>query len=108
MQATMFEPVGGMDQIPIIIERNLKSRASRNAGVRRIRQTGKRVTVEWTDGRHGTQGMTRGDYLVCTLPFPVLARIDGDFAAPVKAAIGAVEYDYSNKIAFDAPRFWEA
>jgi len=107
MQATMFQPVGGMDQIAVGIERNLKSRAVLNTVVRRIRQAGKTVEIAWIDRTTGKPGTTRGDYLVCTIPFPVLSAIDSDFPKAVKQAIGGVEYDYSNKIAFDAPRFWE-
>lgn len=108
MQATMFEPVGGMDQIPIGIERNLQDRAVLNAEVRRIRQSGRKVEISWIDRSTGKASVTSGDHLVCTIPFPVLAGIDNDFPKAVKTAIAAVEYDYSNKIAFDAPRFWEA
>ena len=38
---------------------------------------------------------------------PILAKIDTDFSAPVKAAIAGAVYDHSAKVAFDAPRFWE-
>jgi monoamine oxidase len=44
---------------------------------------------------------------VCTIPFPVLAKIDANFEKPVAAAIASVVYDNSNKVAFEAPRFWE-
>ncbi len=107
MQATMFQPVGGMDQISVGIERNLKHRAVRNMVVQRIRQTAKGVEVSATDTANGGSYVVKGDYIVCTIPFPVLAAIDTDFPKPVKEAIAGVAYDYSNKIAFDAPRFWE-
>ncbi len=107
MQATMFEPVGGMDQISVGIERNLKRRAIRNMEVQRIRQTTKGVEVSATDTAGGGSYVVKGDYIVCTIPFPVLAKIDTDFPKPIKDAIAGVEYDFSNKIAFDAPRFWE-
>ena len=107
MQATMFQPVGGMDRIAVAIERNLVRRAVRNADVRRIRQRHDGVEVGYVDRSSGAAHAVRGDYVVCTIPFPVLAKIDHDFPAPYRAAIAGVEYDYSNKIAFDAPRFWE-
>ncbi len=108
MQATMFQPVGGMDQIAVGIERNLTSRAIRRAIVTRIRHSAKHAEVVYTDGIGGTMHTVTGDYIVCTIPFPVLAGIDADFPAPYKSAIAGVVYDYSNKIAFEAPRFWEA
>ena len=48
------------------------------------------------------------DYVVCTIPLPVLASIDTDFSAPVKQAIAGAKYDHAAKVAFESPRFWEA
>lgn len=107
MQATMFQPVGGMDQISVGIERNLKKRAIRGADVQRIRHDAKGVEIAFVDTASGAPRMLKADYCVCTIPFPVLAKIDCNFAAPVKTAIAGVVYDNSNKVAFDAPRFWE-
>jgi len=107
MQATMFQPVGGMDQISVGIERNLKSRAIRGANVQRIRHDTKGVEIAFVDAASGASRMLKADYCVCTIPFPVLAKIDCNFTAPVRTAIASVVYDNSNKVAFDAPRFWE-
>lgn len=107
MQATMFEPVGGMDQISKGIERNLRSRAILGTEIRRIRHDAKGVVVQAIERASGTARMFQADYCVCTIPFPVLAKIDADFAKPVAAAIAGVVYDNSNKVAFEAPRFWE-
>ncbi len=107
MQATMFQPVGGMDQISAGIERNLKTRAIRGAEVQRIRHDTEGVEIVFTDKASGTSRSLRADYCVCTIPFPVLARIDCNFSKPVSAAIAGVVYDNSNKVAFEAPRFWE-
>ena len=108
MQATMFQPVGGMDRIHAGIDRNLKRPALRGAEVTQIRQSPRGVTVHYRDKASGATRVATADYLVSTIPFPVLATIDTDFPAPVKGAIAGVEYDYSNKIGFDSPRFWEA
>ena len=107
MQATMFQPVGGMDQISIGIERNLKTRAIRNAEVQRIRHDAKGVEIVFVDKATGTNRTLKADYCVCTIPFPVLSKIDNNFAKPVATAIASVVYDNSNKVAFEAPRFWE-
>jgi monoamine oxidase len=108
MQATMFEPVGGMDRIAVAIEAALARCAVLGTEIRRIRHGERSVSVGVIDRRSGAARQIAGDYLVCTIPFPVLAGLDSDFAAPVKQAIAGVVYDFSNKIAFDAPRFWEA
>ena len=108
MQATMFQPVGGMDRIAAGIERHLTRPATRRAEVQRIRQHDGGVAVTYADLHSGGARTVTGDYIVCTIPFPVLAGIDNDFPAPYREAIAGVVYDYSNKIAFEAPRFWEA
>lgn len=107
MQATMFQPVGGMDQISVGIERNLKQRAVLNGDVRRIRQGTQGVDIAYVDTRTGRAQTIKADYCVCTIPFPVLSGIDANFSAPVTAAIAGVVYEDSNKVAFEAPRFWE-
>lgn len=107
MQATMFQPVGGMDQVSVGIERNLRRRALRGAEVQRIRHDPAGVTITYVDRTSAGARTLRADYCVCTIPFPVLASIDADFPAPVASAIAGVVYDHSNKVAFDAPRFWE-
>ncbi len=107
MQATMFEPVGGMDQIHAGIDRNLRRPAIRNAEVRQIRQTAKGVEVAYVDRTSGGATSVKGDFIVCTIPFPVLSRIDANFSKKYAQAIAAVVYDNSTKVAFESPRFWE-
>lgn len=107
MQATMVEPVGGMDRIHAGFDRNLRRPAIRGAEVVRIRDTPKGVEVVYRDKVSSATNLVSGDYLICTIPFPVLAKIDTNFSKPVNQAIAGVVYDHSNKIAFDAPRFWE-
>ncbi len=107
MQATMFQPVGGMDRIHAGFDRNLRRPALRGAEVVRIRHTAKGVEVVYRDRSTDFTQTINADYLVCTIPFPVLSKIDADFSKPVAQAIAGVVYDHSNKVAFEAPRFWE-
>ena len=107
MQATMFQPVGGMDRIPAGFERAIKAPVIKGAEVLQIRQTSSGVAVAWRDRKSGAQQVTQADYAIVTIPLNILSRIDNNFDKPVKAAIASVPYDYSNKIGFDAPRFWE-
>ena len=108
MQATMFQPVGGMDRIPAGFERAIKSPIVKNAEVLQIRQAPAGIVVTWRDRRTGATQTAKADYAVVTIPLIVLAKIDTNFDKPVKQAIASVPYDYSNKIGFEAPRFWEA
>ncbi|WP_304610482.1 flavin monoamine oxidase family protein [Glacieibacterium megasporae] len=107
MQATMVEPIGGMDRIHAGFDRNLRNPAIRGAEVTRIRHTAKGVDVVYRDKASGAVQTVHADYMVCTIPFAVLKDIDTDFTPATKTAIAGVIYDYSNKIAFESPRFWE-
>jgi len=103
MQSTMLQPVGGMDRIAHAIYEQVKPAVRLNTRVSAIRRSGNRVRIE-----HGA-GMTEADFCICTVPLPVLARIPSDFSPAKKAAIAAAPpYLHSVKLAFEAPRFWEA
>ena len=104
MQATMLQPVGGMDRIAHAIYDQVKPRVRLRTVISAIRRDGNRVRIEHGPGKQ----MTEADYCVCTIPLPVLARIPSDFSPGKKAAIaGAAPYLHSVKVGFEAPRFWE-
>jgi monoamine oxidase len=108
MQATMFEPVGGMDRIPAAFHKAIRSPIRLGAEVSSIRQTSKKVEIIYRDCSSGESHKLSADFVVCTIPLPVLAGIDTDFSAPVKKAIAGAKYDHAAKVAFESPRFWEA
>lgn len=101
MQATMLQPVGGMDRIAHAIYEQVKPRVRIGVEVSAIRRAGDRVRIEHPSG------VVEADFCICTLPLPVLARIPSDFSAAKKAAISTVPYLHSVKLAYEAPRFWE-
>ncbi len=109
-QATMQQPVGGMDRIPAAFEARLGQVIRKGCEVRRIRKRGKGVEIYYYDKVTGQPDMIAADYCICTIPLPVLARVDSDFSKPVKAAIAknAGIYFDGYKIAFQTPRFWES
>jgi len=104
MQATMLQPVGGMDRIAHAIYDRVKPLVKLNCPVRAIRRAGDRVRII----HDGPEPFTDADYCICTLPMPVLARIPADFSRAKRAAFSSVEYGKSVKVAFESPRFWEA
>ncbi|KRB49442.1 FAD-dependent oxidoreductase [Phenylobacterium sp. Root700] len=108
MQATMFQPVGGMDRIPVALAKTLRGPLRLNAEVLKISQSASSARVVWRDRRTGTEHEITSDYLVVTLPLNLLAGLDTGFDAPFKTAIAGAVYDRSAKVAFEAPRFWEA
>lgn len=107
MQATMFEPVGGMDRMHMAMNAHLRRPAVLNAEVVRLRQGADGVTVTYRDRPSGTVSTANADYVISTIPFSVLSGIDTDFSGATRQAIAAVPYDASNKVGFEAPRFWE-
>ena len=104
MQATMLQPVGGMDHIARAIYQQVKPLVRLAVPVTAIRRSGQGVRIE-----HGPAAMmTEADYCICTLPLPILARLRNDFSQGKKAAIAsAPPYLHSVKVAFESPRFWE-
>jgi monoamine oxidase len=103
MQASMLQPVGGMDRIAHAIYEQVKPAVRLRSPVTAIRRIGKRVRIEHGPGRQ----MTEADFCVCTFGANLLERIPNDFSPAKKAALKGVNYLPSVKVAFEAPRFWE-
>ena len=103
MQATMLQPVGGMDRIAHAIYAQVKSTVRLQSPVTAIRRAGDRVRIEHGPGRQ----MTEADYCVCTLGANLLEKIANDFSAVKQAALKGIPYLPSVKVAFEALRFWE-
>ncbi|MGO8916626.1 MAG: FAD-dependent oxidoreductase [Stellaceae bacterium] len=107
-QATMFQPVGGMDKIPQAFARRLGAGVRLSCEVTAIRRNAKGARVEYWDRRAGKSAAIEADYCLVTIPLKVLKAIEADFAPPYVAAIGTVDYGNAIKIAWEAPRFWES
>jgi monoamine oxidase len=105
--ATMFQPVGGMDRIAQAFHQRLLDEVRLGAPVRQIRQLQDGVAVTYHDAASGREQVVRADYLISTLPLPLLAKLDTDFSEPVKAALRSTRNDQATKVAWQAPRFWE-
>jgi monoamine oxidase len=106
-QATMFQPVGGMDQIPRAFEKKLGSVIRHNAQVMRIRQSAGGVRVAYKDRISGRVETLDGDYCICAMPLTTLKNVDADFSSQVEAVIHRASYDSAYKIAWQSRRFWE-
>jgi monoamine oxidase len=101
MQATMLQPVGGMDRIAHAIFEQVRPSVRLDMPITAIRRQGTGVRIETA------KGAVSADYCICTIPVPVLERIANDFSAAKRAALKGVPYLHSAKLAFEAPRFWE-
>ncbi|HTW64886.1 MAG TPA: FAD-dependent oxidoreductase [Bryobacteraceae bacterium] len=106
MQATMFQPVGGIDHIPYAFAKKLGKTIEYQAVVKEIRKSDQGVKIVYT--HHGAEKSISADYCICALPIVILKSIANDFSAPVKQAISATHYSAAYKIAWESKRFWEA
>ena len=104
----VFQPVGGMQEIPEAFARALDDRVRLDAEVTRIRQSESAVTVTWKDTRTGRETEEVADYCVCCLPMPVLKTIDVDLSPEMSAAVAETGHSTSAKMGLQmARRFWE-
>lgn len=109
MQTTLFQPVGGMDQIGKGFARQVKDLITFDAKVTKIEQDEKHVTVTYED--HSNGGSIRqaeADWAVVTIPLSILSQIDIQVSPAKQAAIQAIPYATSLKIGLEFKRrFWE-
>lgn len=107
-QATMFQPVGGMDMIAQGFEREVGDLITYNAKVVSLRQDEEGVSVTWEDLDGGGTQTSTADWCVCTIPFSILGQIDHDFSSELTGAIESVYYNGSTKWGLEFKRrFWE-
>ena len=104
------EIVGGMEQLPKAFLKNLRAKPRLGAKVARIEQNASTGQVTAFYENRGAWERVEGDYLVCTVPLPVLQRIEfapGLTPGKLRAARQVV-YDSSTKVlARTSRRFWE-
>ena len=105
MQATMFQPVGGMDRIPYAFAKSLGEIVQYNAPVTEIRKTAKGVRVGYT--KNGAPTTIEADYCICAMPLTILKKTQNDFDAAHKKVIDDCSYSYAYKVAWESRRFWE-
>ena len=105
MQATMFQPVGGMDRIPYAFAKSLGDIVKYQAPVTEIRRTSKGVAVTYK--QKGIAKTVEADYCICTMPLTLLRATPNDFSASYKKVIDECSYSSAYKIAWESRRFWE-
>ncbi|MFT9092370.1 flavin monoamine oxidase family protein [Gluconacetobacter dulcium] len=109
MQTTMFQPVGGMDNIGKGFARQVQDLITLGCMVTAIHQDEHGVKILYDDVAHGGAArVEEADYCVCTIPLPVLSQLDVQVSDRMKAAIAAVPYASSVKLGMEFKRrFWE-
>lgn len=106
-QPTMFQPVGGMDQIPKAFEEKVGHKITYSAEVQEIRHKEEGVQIIYKD-RLGTSRQLEADYCICTIPLSVLQNIPNDFSKDMKQSMEAIAYTPTGKMGLQFKRrFWE-
>ncbi|MBT5187159.1 MAG: NAD(P)-binding protein [Kordiimonadaceae bacterium] len=105
----MFQPAGGMDQIPRAMEAALPKGIIRfNSEITQITQTDNSVSVTYKDTKSGKVEIAIADYAISCLIFPALNKIKTDFRADVISGIKAPASSPIVKQGHQfSERFWE-
>jgi len=104
-QATMMQPVGGMQQISNAFARALGPVVIYEAPVTEISKSAKgvRITYEKAGAAHSLEA----DYAVCAMPLTILRKIKADLDADHRRVVQNAQYRSSFKIPWESQRFWE-
>lgn len=106
LQGTMFQAVGGMDQIAKALEKKVAGMLTLGAEVTSILNMpdGVKVVYKDAEGEHAIHA----DLCICTLPLPVLGNVNHNFSSDVSRAIDSIGYMKTGKIGLQFKRrFWE-
>lgn len=105
---TMYQPVGGMDQIARGFERNLGDIVTYNAEVQELRQDDNGVRVPYRDTATGETKVATADYCITTIPLGILVKLPTDLSDRCKEAMAAPGKMTVGKLALQMNRrFWE-
>ena len=107
-QATMLQPVGGMDQIAKAFEQRVGHAIRYNTEVVQLRNLPSKVEVQVKDTRSGALSTLQGDFCLCTIPLSVLRNVKTDFSDKFNTALQGAAYAPVCKIGLQMKRrFWE-
>ncbi|WP_033322295.1 flavin monoamine oxidase family protein [Actinomadura atramentaria] len=104
----MFQPVGGMDQIPKALTRAIgPHKVKLGCAAARLTQRADGVTVVYSDA-HGRERSIDADYCVAAMPPHLLAKIPHNLGGDVQTALEAVRPSSASKIGLEyRTRWWE-
>src|SRR5262249_54544760 len=107
-QATMFQPVGGMDRIAEAFAKKLGPVVRLSSEVTAVRRTNNGVSISFVDKQADRPNAIEAAYCIVTIPLKVLQGIECVFSPAYRAAIRDVDYANAVKLAWQSRRFWEA
>ena len=107
-QPTLFQPVGGMDQIVEGFKRKVGQLIKYQCEVVDIRLQETGVEVTYRNRATGARTTTKADHCVSNIPLPVLSGIPSDLSPEYKGAIKLGKFAKTCKVGWQANRrFWE-
>jgi monoamine oxidase len=109
-QATLFQPVGGMDRLARGFATALPRRSMRlDREVTSIRNVDGGVEViHRSASTRGDAEKITADWCISTIPLPLLTKIENNFEASFRSSIAALEFAPTCKVGWQANRrFWE-
>lgn len=104
-QATMFQPIGGMDRIAYAFAKSLSNLIHYDSPVIEISTGDNGVTVTYS--RSGTPQTIVADFCICTIPIAVLTHTKNNFSSETRKAFTGMPMTAQYKVAWESPRFWE-
>lgn len=108
MAMMMFQPVGGMDQIPQALTRAIgPEKVILGAQATGVNDNGDDVTVTYTAPNGKTRTVT-ADFVIAAMPPWFIAALNSNIGADALAALAAVRPSYASKIGLEyKSRWWE-
>ena len=79
---SMYQPVGGMDQIAKAFERELGDVITYNAEVRELKQDDNGVSVPYLDTASGETRVATADYCITTIPLSIMSKLPTTLSPP--------------------------
>ena len=105
---TMYQPVGGMDQIAKAFERKVNDRIIYNAEVQELHQHDSGVRVPYRDTVTGEVRVAEADYCITTIPLSLLSKLPSNLSDRCKEAMAKPRASIVGKLALQMNRrFWE-
>ncbi len=104
-QATMFQPVGGMDRIGYGFAKVVGDAIIYDAPVEDIQTSPTGTTVTYT--KAGNRQTVTADWCICTMPISVLRGTKNNFTPETQKAFSGMPMTALYKVAWESPRFWE-
>src|SRR5262245_5672890 len=113
-QASLMEPVGGMDNFVKAFARAPQARASASieglirfgARVTAIEVANDKVTVAYQD--RGSERAVSADFCISTIPMPIFGDLRTNLPARFVEAAKALPIQAAGKVGWQAERFWES